>query len=259
MLRKADTNVVVNTQALDVAERPQFFAQLLPQIGSMRARTGRPHWLVIDEAHHLLPHARGNLPQVLPGELPAAIFITVHPEAVSAHLLRTVQLVVGLGEDAREVLAAFGKAAGVEVPPDPPRPAATEVLVWYRYLEAMPQPVQPTQPNQVHRRHTQKYAEGDVGDDLSFYFRGPEKALNLRAQNLLFQQIADGVDDRTWEHHLRAGDYSRWFRDVIKNCELAQATQKIEEDRSLDAKESRERIRESVRRLYTAPARGDDS
>jgi hypothetical protein len=124
----------------------------------------------------------------------------------------------------------------------------------------MPQTVQPTQPKQVHRRHTQKYAKGDLGNDLSFYFRDPEKALNLRAQNLqLFQQIADGVDDRTWEHHLRAGDYSRWFRDVIKNCELAEATQKIEEDGSLDAKESRKRIGESLRRLYTAPASSDDS
>jgi hypothetical protein len=124
LLRKAGVNVVVNTQALDVTERLQFFAQLLPQVGSMRASTGRPHWLVIDEAHHLLPHTRGNLPQVLPEELPATIFITVHPEEVSVDLLRTVQVVVALGEGALEVLAAFGKAAGVEVSPTrrDPRP-----------------------------------------------------------------------------------------------------------------------------------------
>jgi len=34
------------------------------------------------------------------------------------------------------------------------------------------------------RRHQRKYAEGDLGADKSFYFRGPAGALNLRAQNL---------------------------------------------------------------------------
>jgi hypothetical protein len=28
---------------------------------------------------------------------------------------------------------------------------------------------------------------------------------------MIFLQIADGIDDATWEHHLRAGDYSAWF------------------------------------------------
>jgi hypothetical protein len=42
--------------------------------------------------------------------------------------------------------------------------------------------------------------------------------LNLRAQNLtLFLQLVDGIDDATWLHHLRRGDYSRWFRDVIRD------------------------------------------
>jgi hypothetical protein len=40
----------------------------------------------------------------------------------------------------------------------------------------------------------------------SRYFRGPEGRLNLRAKNLaLFLQIAEGIDDSTWLHHLRAG------------------------------------------------------
>jgi hypothetical protein len=93
---------------------------------------------------------------------------------------------------------------------------------------------------------------------LSFYFRGPENALNLRAQNLMiFLQLADGVDDRTWQHHLRAEDYSRWFRDVIKNDELAAEAAKVEANSRLDPKESRNLIREAVTRRYTVPEQGD--
>ena len=65
------------------------------------------------------------------------------------------------------------------------------------------------EPRQAHNRHTGKYAVGDIGERESFYFRGPRNALNLRAPNLLrFLQIAEEVDDATWQHHLRAKNYS---------------------------------------------------
>ena len=82
LLRKAGVNVAVNTQALEPPERPTFFARLLPQVLSLRARTGRPHWLIIDEAHHLMPKSQSTS-EVLPDKLSAAVFITVHPEAVA--------------------------------------------------------------------------------------------------------------------------------------------------------------------------------
>jgi hypothetical protein len=107
----------------------------------------------------------------------------------------------------------------------------------------------------MHKRHTRKYAEGDLGPERSFFFRGPNNDLNLRAQNLmLFLQIADGVDDRTWEHHLRAGDYSNWFRHQIKNDELAREAAEVERDFDLDIAESRRRISEAVTARYTSPA-----
>jgi hypothetical protein len=53
-------------------------------------------------------------------------------------------------------------------------------------------------------------------------------------QNLtLFVQIAEGVDDATWLHHLRAGDYSRWFRESIKDDGLADDVEDIERQESL--------------------------
>ena len=110
-------------------------------------------------------------------------------------------------------------------------------------------------PSQEHRRHVRKYAEGELGADRSFYFRGPDNSLNLRAQNLqLFLQIADGVDDRTWLHHLRAGDYSRWITESLKDSELAVEVGAIEHDAALDAERSRDLVREAIERRYTAAA-----
>jgi hypothetical protein len=115
--------------------------------------------------------------------------------------------------------------------------------------------VKPNRPAQVHKRHTRKYAEGELGEDRSFYFRGPDNALKLRAQNLaVFLQIAQGVDDATWTHHLRRGDYSTWFRDAIKDEDLARETDAIESDHRLAPSQSREKIAQAVTRRYTAPA-----
>ena len=81
-LRDPKRSVVVNLLGVPLADRPKYFAQLLPRILEVKARTGRPHWLVVDEAHHLLPvgpDAAGVSAQ-LPDR--GTMYITVHAGAV---------------------------------------------------------------------------------------------------------------------------------------------------------------------------------
>ena len=55
------------------------------------------------------------------------------------------------------------------------------------------------------RRHLRKYAEGRLGEDRSFYFRGPDGRLNLRAQQ--FDDVPasrEGVGEDTWSITARA-------------------------------------------------------
>jgi hypothetical protein len=127
------------------------------------------------------------------------------------------------------------------------------VLYWDRGSEQAPRWISVDLPQQEHRRHTRKYAEGQLGEDKSFYFRGPESALNLRAHNLMiFMQMADGVDDDTWLYHLHRGDYSRWFREAIKDNELAKEAEGVQD--GADPLATRKQIREMIERRHTAPA-----
>ncbi|HTS66969.1 MAG TPA: hypothetical protein VMH28_33320 [Candidatus Acidoferrales bacterium] len=104
------------------------------------------------------------------------------------------------------------------------------------------------------QRHKRNYAHGELGGDRSFYFRGRENKLNLRANNLAtFVQIAEGVDDETWLHHLRRGEYSQWMREKIKDDTLAGEIAQFERQ-NLSPRESRERIKSAIERRYTAPA-----
>ncbi|MDX8437294.1 HAD family hydrolase [Mesorhizobium abyssinicae] len=255
LIEKPDTNVVVNGLALRVNERPDFFADLLPGLGSFRYRTARPHWLVIDEAHHLLPKRRDDTRAVLSLELPGTVLITVHPEAISTDALRLVTAVIALGPKAKSVVRTFCQETGVEEPGAMASQKGERVLFWRPRNGKKPMSVKAIEPRQSLKRHSRKYAEGQLDEAGSFYFRGPDDAMNLRAHNLIiFAQMAEGIDDKTWEHHLRAGDYSEWFRHQIRDKDLARETETAEKDKTLSAQESRKRVLDAVRRRYTAPA-----
>lgn len=255
LIAKADSNIVVNGLALRVDERPDFFADLLPGLSSFRRRTARPHWLVIDEAHHLLPKRRDDTRAVLSLELPGTILITVHPEAISTDALRLVTAIIALGPKAKDVVKVFCKETGIEPPKDIPRPKGARVLFWRPQSGKKVKTVKVVEPRQSLKRHSRKYAEGQLDEAGSFYFHGPDNAMNLRAHNLMiFAQIAEGIDDKTWEFHLRTGDYSKWFRHQIRDKDLARETAEAEEDKTLSAQDSRKRVLDAVRRRYTAPA-----
>ena len=252
VLKAPDQHVVVNLLGIALNDRPAFFAALLPRLQEMRARLGRPHWIVIDEAHHLMPREWSAAGLTLPSELPSTLLITVHPEHLAPAALASINAAVTVGPGAAEVLAAVAKARGAEPPPAPTAPLSPgEVLCWFPGTGEPPTVVRVPASRQTRRRHVRKYAGGELAEDKSFFFRGPESKLNLRAQNLaLFTQLADGVDDATWQHHLKLGDYSRWIRGSIKDSELADEVAEIESNAGGD-QDSRARVRAAIERRYT--------
>lgn len=256
LLEKPAENVIVNLLGLGVDDRPPFFEALLPRLQELRARAGRPHWLVVDEAHHLMPSSWAAAALTVPQALKELMLITVHPQSVSSAVLTGISTAIAVGESPVATLRSFAQtseapfidAAEVDLEPG-------QALVWNVDGGSPPFSVSFAPSQTQRRRHHRKYAKGELGRDKSFYFRGPEEKLNLRASNLhLFMQIADGVDEQTWLHHLEAGDYSRWFREAIKDDALAHEVAEIEGTRNISATESRRRITRAIGERYTAPA-----
>ena len=255
VLDRPDDSVVINMLAVSVGDRPAVFARFLSAIVELRARAGRPHWILVDETHHVLPAERDPSVTALPPALPATIFVAVDPAAIARAALERVANVFAVGTRPADTIAAFCHAIAVEAPPLPPEaPERGQALYWAKGRDERPEIVTLHPPAEKSERHKRKYAVGELGEDRSFYFRGPSNALNLRAQNLMiFLQIADGVDDKTWLHHLKAHDVSRWIRDAIKDDELADEVKSVE-DGEADPSATRKRVREAVEQRYTAPA-----
>jgi hypothetical protein len=67
-------------------------------------------------------------------------------------------------------------------------------------------------------------------------------------------QLGEGVDDETWQYHLRQGDYGRWFRDIIKDQDLAQAADRMSRNGDVSPKESRRQLFNVIRKKYEKQA-----
>jgi hypothetical protein len=205
--------------------------------------------------HHLLP-AEWQPPQgLLPEKLESMLLITVHPELLSREVLKRVTRVIAVGGTAPEILQRMAEIRGVDIPNAPPPAKPGEALLWSAD-DGSVRLVEVQRPAMESRRHSRKYAEGSLSPDRSFYFRGEEGKLNLRARNLIqFLELADGVDEDTWSYHFKLGDYSRWFRDAIKDEELAEEARQLEQTtHDAPKSETLPRVRSAIERRYTLPA-----
>ena len=117
LLRKPEEvqNAVVNLVGF-AQDRPGFSDALLPRLQDLRAHTGRPHWIVIDEVHHLLPATWDPADLILSRELNGMLYITVHPKSVTPTILHTIDVLLAVGEEPEETILGFCKATGRDRP-----------------------------------------------------------------------------------------------------------------------------------------------
>ncbi|MGH7793779.1 MAG: HAD-IIB family hydrolase [Candidatus Binatia bacterium] len=254
VLEDPKMNLNMNLLGISLADRPDYFGHLFPSLQAMRTRTGRPHWIVLDEAHHMLPADWGHVGKALPQRLGETVLVTVHPEHVAPLTLSLVDVVILVGHSPKKTLKAFADAAGQTFTwPEGMSYQSGHAVVWFPGSGRAPFSMRIMSGRVERIRHLRKYAEGNM-QDRSFYFRGPASRHNLKAQNLvIFSQIADGIDDETWLFHLHRGDYSRWFREAVKDSYLADHAERIEQRQDLRPAETRELIVSFIEGRYTLP------
>jgi hypothetical protein len=256
VLEQPDANLVFCLTGVPIPERPAFFQQLLAGLTQLRVRTGRPHWVLLDEAHHLIPADWVTSTDSLPSNWMNVVLITVQPSLLPQSILDQVETVAVVGNDPRPFFEDFVSVANFTMPELPTEEVQDgEILIWTTSSPSRITRCKALKSLRQHHRHRRKYSEGQLPPDRSFFFQGRKGALNLRAQNLIiFCQLAEGIDDDTWQYHLECGDYSRWFATSIKDDNLASEAMQIEEQKNLPPAESKKLILAAIQRDYTLPS-----
>jgi hydroxymethylpyrimidine pyrophosphatase-like HAD family hydrolase len=141
-LQKPGVHAVVCVLALPPAQRPAFVSNLMRRLVALREQTGRPHWIVVDEAQEV-PEGR-TIRNELAGE-PAEnmIHVTSDPAGLGVDVIAEIDIVIGRGNAAHEMLAQVATRMDLAPPPEPQGPPHEgEALVWFRRKQGAPLLVQ---------------------------------------------------------------------------------------------------------------------
>ena len=248
MLKSPKQSVVISLLSVALADRPALFARLLASIVDLRKLYGHPHWLLVDEAHHLVPP---GVDDSLFADLNNFMLISYSPDKMCSDIVNKVGMVITLGDNAAYPIEQFCKVRKIDPPKNIPTLQKGEACIYD--LEAKntkPFVIKVNEPQQMQQRHKRKYATGDMGDN-SFIFTGKAGKLKLKANNLvMFAHIAEGIDDATWKFHLHNGDYTNWFKDTVHDDELAGISEEAEKEKI--AEESKKKILAYINQKYTA-------
>jgi len=258
-LRHPGTSPVLDLSLLSRPEKVGYATKILATIGAARGATGLPHWVIIDEAHHLLPADGSSASELLRPGTEAVCMITLTADDLDPAVRPLFTALASTDLDAfRAAHATLARAGAPVAAADassmetqrPPLERGEAVLAWVLRHEAGVKIFEVGERRVMHRRHVRKYTEGELPPDRSFYFRGQEGKLNLRAANLArFTELGEGVDAETWAHHLGQGEYSAWVREMIKDPELAEDIAAVE-TAGLPPAEARRRIMTAIRNRY---------
>jgi hypothetical protein len=134
-LEKPDVQTVVCLAAVPEQERRDFVDKLLVPLRKLRETTGRPHWILVDEAIDLMAaSARADDSPSAAAE--NTIYVSADPAAIAPDVLAAVHGVVACGPGAGAMIDAFAAAVSWGRPALPERPPSEhESLVWFRRSE----------------------------------------------------------------------------------------------------------------------------
>lgn len=246
LLKNARQHVVICIMSIPLQDRPSFFLNLLPVLIQSRETYGHPHWILIDEAHHLVPRSTVS---PLFESLDNFILIGYDVGAIETELVKRTSTVMIVGDRIREPLEQYCAIVSCPVPPGTGRVRVGEVFVFDQGSKGPPAVVTYHTPKNVQQRHKRKYAYGEMGDN-NFVFTGSEGKLSLKANNLaMFVHIAEGIDDDTWMYHLKRKDFGDWFSAFLHDDELARVAAQAE---SRNAADSKKMILDYVTKRYLA-------
>jgi hydroxymethylpyrimidine pyrophosphatase-like HAD family hydrolase len=227
---------VVDLSAHPHAGKLRLIETALGLVQDLRRRWGRPHWVVVDEAHYSL-HGAGIDERAVDLEAKGFCLVTYKPSWLRPSVLRGVDVLVLARATSPEELA--GLRAVLAEPSDadaralavlPDLPSGEFVLLQPNSNGGRSAVSFVATPRVTpHVRHRRKYADARIPSTERFLFRHPDGRLVAAADSMAaFRQTLQAVPDDVLAHHAGRGDFSRWTLDVFADRELGTRLRRLE-------------------------------
>jgi len=250
-LRHPDVSVIIDLSKISHQEKSEYLDTLLPLLATLRRRTGLPHKILLDEAHHFL--GSSSTSRIDP-ELAGYIFVTYRISGLDAAIRATRDAVVFVTHESDPVEAEVicRLRPGVKITPETFHtltlnevvmlPGAPESRGRMRRFRLAPRLT-------AHVRHRTKYLDMPVNESQAFVFSVQGRP-GPRAQSLKsFIELLTTLQPEEIDAHLPRHDFSRWIDDVFRDGSLAASLRAIESQTD-DARASVRAIAEAIRARY---------
>ncbi len=239
IVRQRALSVVVDMSGVTESAKVDYLRTLASVIDEVRATSGLPHWIVVDEAHVALAEG-GTTADVFRPQDRGFCLVTYRPDQLTPSVLAAVDFTLTVIGADRVVADQY------EQEPAPATVRETGDLERSFMIDARHTP---------HRRHWHKYIAEPLPGHRWFYFRHPEKGPAGAATNVEdFACRLAGADPKVIEYHLARGDFSRWFTGTIQDRRLADLAAALERDllrhRTQDIDRARDRLVDYIRGSY---------
>jgi hydroxymethylpyrimidine pyrophosphatase-like HAD family hydrolase len=235
--REPGAAVVVDFSALIHPRRLALVEEALSQLRGLRHRVGRPHWIVVDEAHYCA-HEGGVSDDALGIADRGFCLITYRPSWLRDAVLAEVDVLISARTTDPVELALVGARYLRRARPAEDAPAALASLPAGEFVAIYPDAdggwtaaTFVAAPRETpHVRHLKKYAGAGTAPERRFFFREPDGRVIGEAGSLhAFCRALPGIGDAAVAHHARCGDFSRWINGVYADRELAGHVRKAEQ------------------------------
>jgi hydroxymethylpyrimidine pyrophosphatase-like HAD family hydrolase/CheY-like chemotaxis protein len=246
-------------------ERVGYVLELARALRGLRARRGRPHWFLIDEAQSFCPPDGGELTNLLLESMQEGLgvgLVSYRPSQLSPQLLEKLDHCLltrlGIPEEIQALapyLAQFEEGHDVlsQISNLPVGQTFLCSNVFRPLTSKLQSPVRfQTGPRSIpHIRHLQKYLRAPLPENKRFYFCASDgRSLGYSAANLWeFRQILSGLPLDSVTYHQQRGDFESWLSDVLGDSELARQMHKLDH-RELGGEVLRQALLEVVINRY---------
>lgn len=234
IFEQSGTSVVVDLSLLSARERRDWTARTIRFLETRRARSGVPHWLIVDEAHAALGAAEPT--SAFDERRRGHCLVTHRPADLAAFVGRHADyLLLVAGREGIDPACVEALSAAAVLPPGALAADRHDMGLGEALLVRLaPTPTVERlrfAPRWVsHVRHWHKYARGQLPVERRFYFRAPHGLTGAVSGNMAeFHHEARRADLDTIRQHAAGGDFSRWMGEVLQDQPLAAAVRRSEQ------------------------------
>ncbi len=253
-------SLILDLSGHELPGRVRYADELLRGLFALRARRGRPHWILVDEAHYFCPPTGGLTDLFISGMRGGGVTLVSYQPGWLAQQLREaldVWLVLRMpAEQDGSFLSCDGAEAARKdaCVPDFTRLALGQAWVWPQsawgrtWFEPTLLVLPMTRRVVPHVRHLHKYLKVPLPHEKRFFFHGSANPC-CAASLWEFRDALGRLPIATLRYHLGRGDFERWFIDVLRDRELARRVRKLA-GRQIGDQALREALQGTVAQRY---------